>query len=102
MTKFKSVVAGVAALTAFSMAAPAAGLAEAFTKCVDKFANPKTEATVMLECNAADGKVSDCKVVENSTTVAGFDKAAICVADSLPIGSKTGTIRVPVKFNPRG
>ena len=101
VTKFRSVLAAVATVTAFSMAASAGGFAEAFTKCVDKFANPKTEATVMLECNAADGKVSDCKVVENSTMVAGFDKAALCVADALPIGSKTGSIRVPLKFNPR-
>ncbi|MDR3526591.1 MAG: hypothetical protein P4L57_04870 [Rhizomicrobium sp.] len=101
MTKFRSVLAAVATVSAISMAASAGSFAEAFTKCVDKFANPKTEATVMLECNAADGKVSDCKVVENSTMVPGFDKAALCVADALPIGSKTGSIRVPLKFNPR-
>ncbi len=54
----------------------------------------------MLECNAADGKLNGCKVVEAPTPANGFDKAAICVADALPIGSKTGTIRVPLKFNP--
>jgi len=102
VTKFKSILAAVAAVSAFSMAASAGGFAEAFTKCVDKFANAKTEASVMLECNAADGKLGDCKVVENSTSVAGFDKAALCVAESLPIGNKTGSIRVPLKFNPRG
>ena len=101
MTKFRSVLAAAIAVSAFSMAASAGGLAETFTRCVDKFANAKTEATVMLECNAADGKVSDCKVVENSTTTPGFDKAALCVADALPIGNKVGSIRVPLKFNPR-
>ena len=45
-----------------------------------------------------DGKLSDCKVVENSAAGKGFDKAALCVAAFLPIGAKTGTIRVPLKF----
>lgn len=101
MTKFKNVLVCMAAAAALSMSASAGSFAEAFTKCVDKFANPKTEATVMLECTAADGKVSDCKVVENSTLVSGFDKAALCVADAMPVGNKTGSIRVPLKFNPR-
>jgi hypothetical protein len=101
VTKFKSVLAAMVALSGLSAAASAGSLSEAFSKCVDKYANAKTEAMVMLECNAADGKVSDCKVVENSASVAGFDKAALCVADALPIGNKTGSIRVPVKFNPR-
>lgn len=102
MKTYKFVMAGAAALLAVSAAAPAAGLAEQFTKCVDKFANAKTEASVMLECNAADGKLNDCKVVDNSAAGQGFDKAAMCVAEVLPIGSKTGTIRVPVKFSPKG
>ena len=101
MTKFKCVLACMAMASALSMSASAGGLSEAFTKCVDRFANSKTEATVMLECTAADGKVSDCKVVENSTAAVGFEKAALCVAEVLPVGSKTGPIRVPLKFNPR-
>lgn len=100
MKKIMSVVAGTAALLAFSASVSAAGLADQFNLCVNKFANPKLEATVMLDCVAADGKLTACKVIENSSNVAGFDKAAMCVAEVLPIGSKTGPIKVPVKFTP--
>lgn len=68
------------------------------SQCVDKFASASDSASVVLECSAADGKLSDCKVVENSAAGKGFDKAALCVAAFLPIGSKSGTIRVPLKF----
>jgi hypothetical protein len=68
------------------------------TECVSKFANANDAATVMLECTAGGGKLADCKVVENSTPNKGFDKAAVCVASALPVGSKTGTIRVPIRF----
>lgn len=68
------------------------------SQCVDKFASASDSASVVLECAAAEGKLSDCKVVENSAPSKGFDKAALCVASFLPIGSKTGTIRVPLKF----
>lgn len=67
--------------------------------CVAKYANPKVEASVMLECTAADGKLTACKVLE-APAGGGFDKAAMCVADAIPVGSKTGQIKVPVKFNP--
>jgi hypothetical protein len=66
--------------------------------CVDKFASASESASVMLECNAGGGKLSDCKVVENSNPSKGFDKAALCVVAYLPIGGKTGTVRVPFKF----
>lgn len=85
---------------AFSAGVSAASLSEQFNICVNKYANPKLEATVMLDCIAADGKLSACKVIENTSTIAGFDKAAMCVAEVLPIGSKTGPIKVPVKFTP--
>jgi hypothetical protein len=68
------------------------------SQCVDKFASAGDSASVVLECSAADGKLSDCKVVENSAAGKGFDKAALCVAAFLPIGAKSGTIRVPLKF----
>jgi hypothetical protein len=68
------------------------------TECVSKFANANDAATVMLECTAGGGKLSDCKVVENSTPNKGFEKAAVCVATALPVGSKTGAIRVPIRF----
>lgn len=54
----------------------------------------------MLECVAADGKLNDCKVLEAPTPANGFDKAAMCVAQMLPVGSRTGAIKVPVKFDP--
>ncbi|GAA0559013.1 hypothetical protein GCM10008942_04360 [Rhizomicrobium electricum] len=54
----------------------------------------------MLECTAADGKLSDCKVLEAPAPAAGFDKAALCVAEALPVGSRTGSIKVPIKFEP--
>ncbi len=68
--------------------------------CVSKFANPAGSASVMLECTAADGKLTNCTVAENTAPGKGFDKAAMCVASFLPMGSKTGTVRVPVKFQP--
>lgn len=100
MRNIKSVLAVAATALALSSAASAASLADQFTACAQKFANPKMGATVMLECNAADGKLNDCKVIDAPSPAAGFDKAAMCVAEVLPIGSRTGAIKVPVKFNP--
>jgi hypothetical protein len=96
--KFGVLVAGVAMLIASP--AVAGSLAEQFASCASKFANSKNSASVMLECTAADGKLTDCKVVEAPSPAAGFDKAALCVADALPIGSRTGAIKVPIKFEP--
>ena len=44
----KAALTAAAAIMAFSVAASAAGLAEQFTACAAKFANPKQGATVML------------------------------------------------------
>ena len=52
----------------------------------------------MLECSATAGKLSGCKVLEDSKAGKGFDKAALCVADALPMGSKTGVVKVPMRF----
>ena len=73
------------------------GFSAHVSQCVEKFANPAMGASVMLECNAADGKLADCKVVENNASK-GFEKAALCVADALPIGAKTGDIKIPIRF----
>ena len=100
MNTFKSVATVFAAALALSVAASAGDLAQQFTNCATKFANPKLGASVMLECTAADGHLSDCKVLDAPSPANGFDKAAMCVADAIPVGSKTGTIKVPVKFNP--
>jgi hypothetical protein len=97
---FKSVATVFAAAFALSAAASAGDLAQQFSDCAAKFANPKVGASVMLECTAAGGHLSDCKVLEGPNPTNGFDKAAMCVADAIPVGSKTGTIKVPVKFNP--
>jgi len=74
------------------------GFADRMAACVDKFASASQSASVMLECSAGGGKLSDCKVLENSAPAKGFDKAALCVAEFLPMGSKTGVVRVPLKF----
>ena len=71
---------------------------EHYSDCVDRFASTSTQASVTLECNADGGKLGGCKVVDNSAPGKGFDKAAMCVAGYLPIGAKTGVIRVPVRF----
>jgi hypothetical protein len=52
----------------------------------------------MLDCNADGGKLSGCKVLSDSAPGKGFDKGALCVADALPIGSKTGEVKVPMRF----
>ncbi len=76
----------------------AASLNDQFTNCVTKFANSKQSVSVMLDCNAADGKLSDCKVTDAPSPENGFDRAALCVAALLPIGSKTGRVKVPIRF----
>lgn len=98
--KKTNLLLAAAVVAILSPAAPAAGLSEQFSTCVGKFADPKVAATVMLECTAADGKLNACKVLEAPSPAKGFDKAAMCVAEVLPVGTRTGTIKVPVKFNP--
>ncbi len=66
--------------------------------CLEKFANTHDSAMVMLECTAADGKLSACKVLESNAPSKGFEKAALCVAEALPMGSKVGDIKVPIRF----
>lgn len=102
MRVFKFGVMLNAAALAMLVATPAmaGSLAEQFANCAVKFANPRSSASVMLECTAADGKLSDCKVLEAPTPAQGFDKAAMCVAEALPVGSRTGQIKVPIKFEP--
>ncbi|MDR3526590.1 MAG: hypothetical protein P4L57_04865 [Rhizomicrobium sp.] len=100
MTRTINILASAATVLVMSTSAFAGGLSDQFISCVSKFADPKVGASVMLECTAADGKLSACKVLEAPTPANGFDKAAMCVAEVLPIGSKTGPIKVPLKFNP--
>jgi hypothetical protein len=98
--KYGVLLAGAAAAMMIAAPAMAGSLAEQFANCASKFASSKQAASVMLECTAADGKLSDCKVLEAPSPSAGFDKAALCVAEALPIGSRTGSIKVPIKFEP--
>jgi hypothetical protein len=78
-------------------ASSAASLQDTMESCLSKHANTTEAANVVLECTAAGGKLDGCKVVENSGAK-GFGDAAICVASALPIGSKSGSIRVPLRF----
>lgn len=97
----KKVIAGVSAVTLSLLltgAASAASFEESMSRCLSKNANTRDQATVMLDCTADGGKLSACKVVSDSSPGKGFDKAALCVADVLPIGSRTGQVKVPVRF----
>jgi hypothetical protein len=76
----------------------AADLKSQMDKCLSQHANGTQAAVVTLECTATAGKLSDCKVVSSEAPSKGFEKAAICVADALPMGSKSGTVRVPIRF----
>jgi hypothetical protein len=99
MKKSIALAAGAALSLIIAQGALAEGtFQQHYEKCVDQFASASDSASVMLECNAAAGKLDTCKVKENSAPGKGFDKAAVCIAAYLPIGSKTGTIQVPIKF----
>lgn len=91
--------AGIAGSLFIAQAASAAGgFEDQMGRCLQQFANTREAAQVMLECTADAGKLSGCKVLEDSKPNKGFDKAALCVAEALPMGSKTGTVKVPMRF----
>jgi hypothetical protein len=79
-------------------ATSAASLQDTMESCLNKHANTTQAASVVLECTAGGGKLNDCKVVEENAPSKGFGEAALCVATAIPVGSKTGTIRVPLRF----
>ena len=93
-----AVVGGISLSFVLVSTTAAASFEESMTRCLTKNANTKDAATVMLDCTADGGKLSACKVVSDSSPGKGFDKAALCVAESLPIGSKTGEVKVPMRF----
>jgi hypothetical protein len=97
--KSRIVMAGVACALLMAGAAAADGKSyqAAVDRCLNQFANTSDSATVTLECSAGGGKLGDCKVLDNSGAK-GFAQAAMCVAKELPIGEKTGLIKVPVRF----
>ena len=78
-------------------ATAAASFEDSMARCLAKNANTRDSAVVMLDCTADGGKLSGCKVLSESLPGKGFDKAALCVADVLPIGSKTGEVKVPMR-----
>lgn len=91
-------VAALGMLAAAGSSSAGGNLQMEMTKCLNKHANVKQAAKVTLECTAADGKLSNCKVVESDVPSKGFEAAAVCVAASLPMGGKSGVIRVPLRF----
>lgn len=93
-----AVTGGVALSLALVSAATAASFEESMSRCLSKNANTRDAATVMLDCTADAGKLQGCKVVSETAPGKGFDKAALCVADVLPIGSRTGQVKVPLRF----
>ena len=98
MNKFIAIIGGAALSLSLAGASSAGSFEESMSKCLTKHANTRDAAVVMLECNADGGKLSGCKVLEDSKAGKGFDKAALCVADALPMGSKTGVVKVPMRF----
>lgn len=102
MSTIRTIAIGLVSFAAFSAAAAAGSLADDFAVCAAKYNVPKKlDATVVLSCNAADGKLEDCKVIETPEPKAVMSMAATCIATRLPIGSKTGETRVPIKFTPQ-
>jgi len=98
MHKLKTVVGGVALSLCLAGVSDAAGFQEAMAKCLTKNANTKDAAMVMLQCTAAGGKLGGCSVVSDSAPGKGFDKAALCVAEAMPMGDKTGEVKIPMRF----
>jgi hypothetical protein len=98
MKKLISISSAVAFSILLPSAATAASFEESMDRCLNRNANPRDEATVMLSCTATAGKLSDCKVLSDTKPGKGFDKAALCVAAVLPMGTKTGEVKVPMKF----
>ena len=94
-----SVICGIIASVSLAGAASAgSSFQDRVDKCLEMHANTHDAASVTLQCTAGGGKLSDCKVVDNTAPGRGFDKAAMCVAESRPMGAKTGDIKIPVKF----
>jgi hypothetical protein len=98
MKKLITVMAGAGISLVFASATVAGSFEDNMSRCLTKNANVRDSAAVMLDCNADGGKLSNCKVLSDSAPGKGFDKAALCVAESLPIGAKTGELKVPMRF----
>lgn len=51
-----------------SSAASAASFADQMNNCLERHANTRDKATVLLECDAQGGKLTNCKAVENNAS----------------------------------
>jgi hypothetical protein len=103
MSRRIAIVIGLlASLGAASSSFAGGGYQESVDRCLSKHANTRDTANVLLECSAEGGKLANCKVLENSAAGKGFDKAAMCIADTLPMGAKTGAVKVPFRFAGQG
>ena len=98
MKKVIALMGGISLSLVVSSATTAASFEESMARCLSKNANTRDSAVVMLDCNADGGKLSGCKVLSDTAPGKGFDKAALCVAEVLPMGSKTGEVKVPMRF----
>jgi hypothetical protein len=98
MQKRLTVFAGVSLSLVLAGASSAASFQESMAKCLTKNANTRDSAMVMLQCTANGGKLSSCSVVSDSAPGKGFDKAALCVAEAMPMGDKTGDVKIPMRF----
>lgn len=98
MHKLKTVIGGLGLSLVFVGASNAASFQESMAKCLTKNANTKDAAVVMLQCTAGGGKLAGCSVVSDSAPGKGFDKAALCVAEAMPMGDKSGEVKIPMRF----
>jgi hypothetical protein len=98
MQKAIALFSGVALSFVLVGASSAASFQESMTKCLTKNANTRDAATVMLQCTANGGKLEGCNVVSDSAPGKGFDKAALCVAQAMPMGDKSGELKIPMRF----
>jgi len=98
MQKAVSLFGGIALSFVLASGVGAASFQESMSKCLTKNANTRDAATVMLQCSANGGKLSGCQVLSDSAPGKGFDKAALCVADAMPMGDKTGDVKIPMRF----
>lgn len=92
------IAAGLLAALSIAGPASAANLQAQMETCLNKHANTRQAASITLECTADAGKLTACKVVQSQAPSPGFEKAAMCVAEVLPMAGKTGTVRVPLRF----
>jgi hypothetical protein len=98
MQKAVPLLGGIALSLMLAGAAGAASFQDSMAKCLTKNANSKDSATVMLQCTASGGKLSGCSVISDSAPGKGFDKAALCVAEAMDLGGKTGEVKIPMRF----